>query len=473
MADPGTGFALRVSENKYLSEDDDEVVALLRVVADGVGGSEPDAAEVILLDCSGSMAAPPTKMRAAKKATCAAVDALRDGVRFAVVRGTHEAVMAYPEQQRLAVAGPDTRAAAKQAVHQLVASDGTAMGKWLGLAGSLLHGQRSAVRHAILITDGRQEHESRSELDRVLAGCVGQFSCDARGIGNDWQPLELLHIADVLSGQARGVGRLEEMVADLTEVMRASMRKTVPDVTLRVRTVSTARLHEIQQVHPTTADLTPQGRQLDPRTNEFAIGTWTPGENRDYLVRVRVDRPDQITDEDLGVTRIELLTGGRNGTAGSAMIVVHWTDDRALSMPLNPEVVHYLAQVPLGDAARAGCDAYRSGDADRAVEEFGRAVALATRFGNETILRRLRRMVEIVDAAAGVVRIRADLPLSEILATYTDSVMTTRNGEARHAPAPGVVGPPRVCPECGHRSPPDAVVCERYGHPLPSPKEAE
>ncbi|HEY0807813.1 MAG TPA: VWA domain-containing protein [Pseudonocardiaceae bacterium] len=469
MGDPDPGFTLRVSENKYLSEQDDEVVALLRVAAAGVGGAEPDAAEVILLDCSGSMAAPPTKLGTAKKATCAAIDALRDGVQFAVVRGTHEAVMAYPEQQRLAVAGPETRAEAKRAVHRLVASDGTAMGKWLDLASALLHGQHSAVRHAMLITDGRQEHESRSELDKVLAGCVGRFSCDARGIGDDWQPIELLHIASVLNGQARGVARLDEMVGDLAGVMHASMRKSVPDVTLRVRTVLTARLYEIRQVHPTITDLTPQGVRLDERTDEFAVGAWTPDEARDYLVRVRVDPPDDVADEDLYVARVDLLTGDQH--AGSAMIVVHWTDDGGLSIPLDPKVAHYLGQERLGDAVRDGCDAYRGGDVDRAVAELGLAVRLATESHNEAILRRLTRMVEILDADAGLVRIRADLPLSEILATYTDSVMTTMSGGV-HAPDQGPIGPPRVCPECGHPSPPDAVVCEKHGHPLP-PLEGE
>ncbi len=57
-----------------------------------------------MIDCSGSMADPPTKMSEAKRATAAAIDTLRDGVAFAVVAGRNDAVMAYPRPARLVAA---------------------------------------------------------------------------------------------------------------------------------------------------------------------------------------------------------------------------------------------------------------------------------------------------------------------------------------------------------------------------------
>jgi hypothetical protein len=45
----------------------------------------------MLLDCSGSMAYPMAKLRAAKAATAAAIDTLRDGTWFAIVRSTQVA----------------------------------------------------------------------------------------------------------------------------------------------------------------------------------------------------------------------------------------------------------------------------------------------------------------------------------------------------------------------------------------------
>ncbi|GDY32659.1 VWA domain-containing protein [Gandjariella thermophila] len=479
-----TGFTITVSENKYLAEQDTEVVAVLTVSATGLGrlstvdGAGSDTAEVILLDCSGSMSDPPTKLAAAKRATCAAIDALRDGVRFAVVRGTHEAALAYPQRPGLAVADRRTRTEAKDAVNRLVASGGTAMGRWLALGGELLADHPSAVRHATLITDGRQEHETRAELDAVLADCTGRFVCDARGIGDHWEPTELLHIAAVLNGQARGVARFDEMVADFRDLTVAAMRRSVPDVDLRVRTVATARLHEIQQVHPTFADLTPRVVRRDDRTVEIATGSWAD-ETREYQVRIAVDPAGQPKDEDLLAARVDVLVRGAGFDARPippALILVHWTDDPGLFTRLDEKVTHYAGQEELGDAVRAGCDAYNSGDAATAVEQLGRAVMLADRSGNEDILRNLRRLVEVVDAAAGLVRLRTDVPLSEILATYTGSVSTSRGGRARRLDAEGTAATvSRTCPECSFVSrgaaPAGPLVCERCSHQFPARQE--
>ena len=55
-----------------------------------------------MIDCSGSMANPPTKMAAAKTATATAIDTLRDGVEFAVIAGRADATMVYPYGPRAA-----------------------------------------------------------------------------------------------------------------------------------------------------------------------------------------------------------------------------------------------------------------------------------------------------------------------------------------------------------------------------------
>ena len=91
-----------------------------------------------MVDCSGSMDYPPTKMRNARDATAAAIDTLRDGVHFAVIAGTHVAKEVYPAGGRLAVADATTRDQAKQALRKLSAGGGTAIGTWLRLADRLL-----------------------------------------------------------------------------------------------------------------------------------------------------------------------------------------------------------------------------------------------------------------------------------------------------------------------------------------------
>jgi hypothetical protein len=136
-------FKIDVYQNEYLPDaagaTGQQVSAIVTVTASGAGpagasiGGVP-AAEVIVVDCSGSMGYPMTKMNEAKRATNAAIDTLRDGIPFAVIAGTHEARMAFPQGAYLVPASPESRAAAKQAVQAMSPGGGTAIGSWLRLA---------------------------------------------------------------------------------------------------------------------------------------------------------------------------------------------------------------------------------------------------------------------------------------------------------------------------------------------------
>ena len=54
----------------------------------------------------------------------------------------------------------------------------------------------------ILLTDGRNEHESPEDLKAALDACAGRFTCDARGVGTDWEVKEVTGIASALLGTA-------------------------------------------------------------------------------------------------------------------------------------------------------------------------------------------------------------------------------------------------------------------------------
>src|SRR3954454_18262461 len=133
-------FSIRVDQNKYLPQGGQEVHAIVTVESTGapVGvGTGTSAAEVIIIDTSGSMDYPRNKMVSAVKAAQAAVDTLRDGVKFAVVSGSSRATMVFPRSETLVPANAETRAEAKVALSRLKATGGTAMGAWLTLAGRL------------------------------------------------------------------------------------------------------------------------------------------------------------------------------------------------------------------------------------------------------------------------------------------------------------------------------------------------
>jgi hypothetical protein len=125
-------FSIAVYQNEYLPRGGTEVHAILEITAQrssATNGDSPEAAQVILLDCSGSMGHPWGKVRAARHATEVAVDALRDDTWFAVVRGSHDAQPVYPIGGGVAKASAATRAEARKALRLVWPEGGTAMGR--------------------------------------------------------------------------------------------------------------------------------------------------------------------------------------------------------------------------------------------------------------------------------------------------------------------------------------------------------
>ena len=188
-------FTAEVFQNEFLAADADVVDAVVTVTSAGGASAGPrqgEAVEVIVIDTSGSMAGDRgRKIVAARNATQAAIDTIDDGVLFAVVSGTQQARIVYPDQVGLARADAHTRDAAKEAVRGVQAKGGTAIGSWLLAVARLLEDAPGALAHAILLTDGKNESESDENLQSAIDYCVGRFQCDARGLGTDWEVSEL------------------------------------------------------------------------------------------------------------------------------------------------------------------------------------------------------------------------------------------------------------------------------------------
>lgn len=318
-------FSVDVYQNEHLPEGGREVNAIVTVTATGGGtlgsaagvpghapGHGPSAAVVIMVDCSGSMDYPPTKMRGARDATAAAVDALRDGTHFAVVGGTHVAKEVYPGGGRLAVADATTREQAKQALRRLSAGGGTAIGTWLRLADRLLSSADVAIRHGILLTDGRNEHEAPEELRAALDACAGRFTCDARGVGTDWEVKEVTGIASALLGTADIVADPAGLAADFTRMMETAMGKEVADVALRVWTPVGASIRFVKQVAPAVEDLTGRRTEAGPRAGDYPTGSWGD-ESRDYHLCVEV--PAAGLGQEMLAARVSLVVPQPGGTS--------------------------------------------------------------------------------------------------------------------------------------------------------------
>ncbi|MGH4014793.1 MAG: VWA domain-containing protein [Pseudonocardiaceae bacterium] len=480
--DPRPGFSLTVNQEKYLSTSDSRMDAILRVAAqDWATRSRvtPEAAQVILVDCSGSMSVPPTRIAAARRATAAAIDTLRDGAYFAIVAGTDEAKLKYPSVRQLATANAQTKAEAKAVAAGLVASGGTAMGTWLTLARELLDSHPAAVRHALLLTDGKNREAPR-RLEGVLDECAGRFVCDARGIGADWEPKELRRIVEVLRGQVDAVRVNAELAADFRQITEAVMSKVVPDIRIRVRLMPGTRLRYLKQVYPTEQELTAHRSALEVHTMEFSTGSWGSQDSRDYQLCLSLDQEGKAKEEETQVAAVELASvmAGPADTSrrgAPSPITVIWTDDLVRSSRVHPKVAHYTGQAEINRAVTAGCDAYDAGRLAEAGQEWGRAIKLATESGNAEILKRMERLVEIKDAAQGRVTIKPGLAPGDLLKAAVGSNISTRSPDspAETSDEPGPAGPDRVCPNCQRISAGDVTYCGKCRRPLSAQDELD
>lgn len=467
-----TTIGLAVSQQKYLpagaGEKDLHAIVTVEVGGAEGGGPGPALAEVLVVDCSTSMDRPEEKFRAAKNAAIAALRLLPDGTPFAVVAGNQLAVTAYPPGDGvvMAVADAATRREAEAAVHGLVPAGGTCLGNWLHRARQLLAGQPAPIRHVLMLTDGRNEHDHFRPLADVLAASAGQFVCDAWGIGQDWDARLLLQVAGALHGGADAVREESELVGVYEELVRTLLTKAVPELTLTVTPVEGSRLRYVRQTFPTEAPLTAEAAE----PGAYVTRAWG-NETRRYHVCIAVDPHGQLHGEELLAAGIGVRTpeGTRIPAPDPQPLVVNWTDDPVLSGATDEQVLHFQLFEQLGKAVADAADAYHRGQPDRAEQHLGRAVALAHRAGARRQLAELRRLVEIKDAAAGVVTLREDIRPVDFQHLITASSHSTYGPEPGAPPAdPGLqVGAALApCPACGRRTPVRAGFCFACGQAL-------
>lgn len=424
----GPDFGLEAFHNEYLPEHSGDVDAVVSVRASGAGAAGAAgsaAAQVIMIDCSGSMNDPSTKIRAAKRAVRAAVDALPDGTLVAVVAGRHDARMVFPPLHEMVELGPGVRSQIGGAVNRLEPSGGTAIGTWLTLARRLLDAHPDRIRHGILLTDGRNEHESPEDLAAARAACQGVFTCDARGIGTGWVVEEVRGIAEALLGTADIVAEPDALDADFAAIVARAIGRGVGDVGLRVWTPRGATVRSLKQVAPSLLDLTDR-RVPDPAKplfGHYPTGSWG-NETREFHLRVAVD--PLAPGEEVLAARVAVTVDGE--ARAEARVRVEWTTDIALSTRLHGRVAHYTGQAELAEAIQDGLEARRAGDVPTATARLGRAVQLAAASGHDDTAALLERVVEVDDPSTGRVRLR---PRIEAADEMTLDVRSTRTARVR------------------------------------------
>ena len=241
-----------------------------------------------------------------------------------------------------------------------------------------------------------------------------------------------------LPAGGRDVSAIVTVTADdPVNASSAAPPDVLPDVLLRVWTPQAAAVKFIKQVAPAVEDLTARGVAFGERARDYPTEAWAPGESRDYHVAVTVS-PGRLGDEMLAA-RVSVVAASAEGeqVLGQGLVLATWTDDENLSTRINPRVAGYTGRTELAAAITEGLQARRRGDVDLATARLGRAVLLAHRAGDEETVRLLASVVDVVDEAAGTVRLKRRADVDEIgLDTRSTRIRAARgSGETRPLPS--------------------------------------
>ncbi|MEV5979102.1 vWA domain-containing protein [Streptomyces sp. NPDC052114] len=417
----------------------------------GPRAPRPRLAEVLLIDHSSSMVLPPSRLAAARAAAVSALARIPDGALFALVAGGDRAAMIYPRRPGLAVAHAESRAAAGAALHDCTPGGGTAMGTWLERARHLFrdlpaHGDGGYVRHALLLTDGRNEpgYETREELRERVERCARAFECDVVGIGDAWETEELLLIAGALGGRTRAVSDLTRLPDELAELTGRAAERDVTGLRLRLHHRAGVRPHSFEQVHPTRAALTPDRADLSGvgtgaggPVHEYDLGP-CGAETRAYLLCVGVPYDPAQLGKQLLLTEIEVDADPPVDVRlpTPQPVLVRWTDDADLYSRLDPQVAHYRHEEELHRTFEEACAELKRGRRAPAEALLGQAWRLAADAGDTAMQDHLRRLVRVRDAARGEVQLLDRIAKFDVKAARVQSSMTV-------LPAPRRPGDPR------------------------------
>jgi hypothetical protein len=419
-------FTATVYQNEFLPDGGTDVHAIVTVDCSGAGAAgqsgSGDAGEIIIVDTSGSMGA--DGVRAAAYAAQTALDQILDGVWFAVISGNDRAQMAFPPspEPMMVRMDPFTRQQAKEAVSRFYADGGTAMGTWLRLASRVFKTVPSLTqKHAILLTDGENQHETPEVLTQTIEAVTGEFQCDCRGVGVAWQVDEVRRIARALLGTVDIIPAPDQLAAEFAKLIQNAMSRGVAQADLRVWAPQGAEVLFVRQVAPTVEDLTSRRTAVNPLTGSYPTGSWGD-ESRDYHVAIRL-AAKAIGQEQLAA-RVQLVIG--DDVVAQGLVKALWSADEALTTRISPEVAHYTGQTELAEAIQEGLAAKAAGDTATATTKLGRAVQLAAQTGNEEATTRLRKVVDIEDQETGTVRLKRTVEKADEMALDTASTKTTR-----------------------------------------------
>ena len=419
-------FKIESFQNKFLAPGSNRADAIVSVTADASVKASGDLVLGFIIDKSGSMAG--QRIESVINAVDAAIRMLDERATFFVVAfDGHPSVIV--DERR---ATRQDKEVASRLVQQLSAQGGTAMSTGLREARQIFERHPQAIRRAIFLTDGKNEGEKPKNVTDELAKCGGMFECDCWGVGTDWQVGEVQLIAQSLLGKAALIPDPSGVEAAFRDAIENASAKSLKDVRLRLWTPQGAEIIYVKQVNPTIEELTGKARVVSAQVREYMTGSWSGGEQRDFHVAVQVKRGD-VGDEMLACrpTVVYQASTGTTWTeqedkSPAGRIFAAWTGDDSLSSRLDHHVAHYTGQDDLANAIEQGLDAQAKGNQAAATQLLGKAVKIAHESQNKAMTSRLQKVVEVLDAATGTVKLKKDVQKAATMDLQLESRTTKR-----------------------------------------------
>lgn len=399
-------FTLESFFNPHLALGANRLDAIITVTATGSGGTTTRNKKAVayLIDTSGSMGSA-NKLAMAKVALRQAITLLDNECSFSII--------AFDNRARAIVsmvpATPANKQNAYEQINRLNSNGGTSMSSALWLANGEFAKAPDAIPYAQFLTDGENSPSDATSLADALNACEGQFTCDCWGVGVQWRPDELRMIAGRLLGAADAVPDPDHLEETFRKALTRALAKGVGNVRLRLQLPRTSTITALKQMNPEIVDLRQLAHSSDGRTTDIPIGAWSSGESRDYYVAFQLEPQSEGEEMMAGRPRIAYLQNGNEVVTEGQRIIATWTADAALSARIDPNVAHYTGQEELADAIRDGLEAKARGNNDTATVLLGKAAKIAAQTGNDDVTARLKKVVDVIDADTGTVRLKSSV----------------------------------------------------------------
>ncbi|MFZ6742841.1 VWA domain-containing protein [Undibacterium sp. JH2W] len=389
--------------NAHLAVGATRLDAVITVSASNDGAPMQNQGRLLAIfvgDVSGSMDG--EKLQQMKHAVRVGIDCLDENTWFSVIAFHSQEQVVVPATRATDVA----KAAAHRSVQALKAGGGTVMSKALMAAARQAESVEADIVQVYFVTDGENDKGDVKALNAAIAFCDKKLQASCWGVGTDWDPRDLRTIAGRLLGRADAVPDPEALQAKFRDALAQGMSKGVSGVKLRLWVPRTVQIVTMKQMSPEIADLGNLCTRIDEKTIEVPLGSWGE-ENRDY--HFGFELVTQAEGEEMMVCRpkvVYLQDGTEVGIDGQR-IVATWSADDALTTRINAQVAHYTGQEELAHSIQEGLAAKSRGDIDQATVLLGKAAKIAIETGNDEVTQRLKKVVDVIDAQEGTVRLRA------------------------------------------------------------------